>query len=171
MRTKKPDKVSLFVPALGGGGAQRVMAILARGLSERNIPVDLVLANATGPYLDDIPPHVNIVNLNAGRVLTSIYPLMSYLKKENPSVMLSTVGHANVAALLAKRLSGSSTKLFIRIENTISIATADETDLRSKILRFLINLSYPWANGIVAPSEESRMTYYKISIYQKILFM
>ena len=153
MKSKYTGKVALFVPALGGGGAQRVMTILASGLSEANVQVDLVLANATGPYLNDIPSHVNVVDLKGGRILTSIHRLMLYLKNENPSVMLSTVAHANVAALLAKRFSGSSTKLFIRVENTISIATADEKGFRSKILLYLIRKLYPWANGVVAPSQ------------------
>ncbi|MFK5949810.1 MAG: glycosyltransferase [Methylococcales bacterium] len=153
MKTECSVKVALFVPALGGGGAQRVMSILASGLSDKNVQVDLVLANAAGPYLRDIPSQVNVVDLKAGRILTSIHRLVFYLLKEKPSVMLSTVAHANVAALFAKRISGVSTKLLIRVENTISVATADENGLMSKILKYLIKKSYPWADGIVAPSQ------------------
>ena len=50
-----PTKVALFVPSMRGGGAERAMLALAYGLSSRGIPVDLVLVNAEGEYISQIP--------------------------------------------------------------------------------------------------------------------
>jgi len=146
-------KVALFLGALHGGGAQRVMINLASGFIERGVQVDLVLANADGPYLKNVPSDVRIINLQATRVLYSIPRLISYLKTEQPTVMLSTVAHANLAALIARRFSGASTDLFVRVENTISRSTADETGLKSYLLRFLIRHLFSWADGIITPSK------------------
>lgn len=153
MNNIKHKKISFFLGALYGGGAQRVMVILATALAEKDILVDLVLADASGPYLKNVPANVNIVNLASGRVIRSIPRLVSYLRKERPFAMLSTVAHANVAALLAKRISGVSTRLFVRVENTISQSSVDATGFRSFLLKNLIRICYPGADGVVAPSQ------------------
>ena len=50
MKTRKPV-LSLYLPNLDGGGAERMMVNLAAGFAERGFPTDLVLAEAKGPYL------------------------------------------------------------------------------------------------------------------------
>ena len=42
------ERLTLFLPSLRGGGAERVMVNLARGFSERGVKVDLVLAKGGG---------------------------------------------------------------------------------------------------------------------------
>lgn len=64
-------KISLFLPSLRGGGAERVMVNLARGFVERGVQVDLVLARAEGPYLSEVPEGVRVVDLGSKRVLYS----------------------------------------------------------------------------------------------------
>ncbi|WP_287261727.1 glycosyltransferase [Methanothrix sp.] len=64
-------KISLFLPSLRGGGAERVMVNLARGFAERGLQVDLVLARAEGPYLSEVPESVRVVDLGSKRVLYS----------------------------------------------------------------------------------------------------
>ena len=45
--------VTIFIPSLIGGGAERVVSHLANGLASRHIDVDLVLVEATGPNLPE----------------------------------------------------------------------------------------------------------------------
>jgi len=56
------NKLTLFLPSLRGGGAERVMVNLARGFVERGLQVDLVLAKAEGPYLSQVPQSVRVVD-------------------------------------------------------------------------------------------------------------
>jgi hypothetical protein len=44
--------IAFFLPSLCGGGAERVIVNLAQGITDRGLPVDLVLAAAEGPLLD-----------------------------------------------------------------------------------------------------------------------
>lgn len=153
MGSKCFNKIALFVPALRGGGAQRVMLILAAKFIEKDIQVDLVLSNAIGPYLDDVPNGVRVINLNSRRVLTSMPRLIAYLKKEKPAVMLSTMGHANIIAVWAKKFSGVTTKLFVRVENTVSVNLQEKGVIRACLLKYLIRFTYAQADGVIAPSQ------------------
>ena len=63
---------AFFLPGLHGGGAERIVLNLTEGIAERGLPVDLVLAGATGPLLTQVAPGVRLVDLGSSRVLRSI---------------------------------------------------------------------------------------------------
>lgn len=158
MEKGRNKKLALFVPFLGGGGAERVMLDLARGFSGQGIEVDLVLAKAEGPYLGRVPSNVKIVDLNVGRVLFSLPKLVAYLRKERPQAMLSTLVHANVAALIAKRLSCVPVRTVVREAIVLSEdLLAEGLSARSRIVREVklsfIKYVYSWADGIIAVSQ------------------
>ena len=69
--------IALYLPNLGGGGAQRVMVNLAGGMSRRGLEVDLVVAGASGPLLADVPAGANLVDLGSRGVLASLPRLAS----------------------------------------------------------------------------------------------
>lgn len=149
----KPTRVSLFLPSLRGGGAERVMVNLARGFVDRGLDVDLVLVKAEGPYLAEVPPGVRVVNLKASRVLASLPGLMRYLRREKPAALLSTLDHANIVALWAKRLSRSPTRVVIRVANNIIHSSDHASTTRARFTPRLIQLFCPWADVIVAVSK------------------
>ena len=94
--------IALFVGSLEGGGAERAMLDIGRGLAQRGFVVDLVLMRATGPYLEDVPDSVRVVALNARRPLATLLALARYLFRRRPDLLLSTLTSCNVAALLAR---------------------------------------------------------------------
>lgn len=59
-------RVSIFLPALYSGGAERSMLNLAEGIAHRGHIVDLVLAQTEGPYLSQVSDDVRIVDLGVG---------------------------------------------------------------------------------------------------------
>ena len=145
-------KVALFLPSLRGGGAERVMVNLARGFVERGLQVDLVLAKAEGPYLSQVPKEVRLVDLGAQRVLYSLPGLVRYLRQARPQAMLSTLSHANIIALWAKKLARVPTRLVVREANTVSVEATNADTLKGKLMPHLIRIFYPWADAIVANS-------------------
>lgn len=145
--------ITLFLPSLRGGGAERVMVNLARGLAERGFKVDLVLARAEGPYLSEIPKGVRIVDLKAKRVLYSLPGLVGYLRRERPKAMLSTLNHANIVAIWARKISGIPLRLIIREATTVGMSKKDATTLRGKLMPSMMRLFYPWADGVIAISK------------------
>ena len=147
------ERLTLFLPSLRGGGAERVMVNLARGFSERGLKVDLVLAGVEGPYLAEVPPIVRIVDLKARRVLASLPGLVRYLRRERPEALLSAMHHANVVAIWATKFSGVSTRIAVSIHNTTSVSLQKVRHLRSRLLPYLAGRFYPGADAIIAVSK------------------
>ena len=146
-------RVAIFLVSLEGGGSERIALNLAQGFAERGLEVDLVLQRATGPYLDQVPDKIRIVDLRAGRMALAIFPLISYLRRERPPFLLSLMMGANIIAILSKKLARVDTRLMISEHLNISVATYNAGSLRVRYLPLLAKRTYPWANGIVAVSE------------------
>jgi glycosyltransferase involved in cell wall biosynthesis len=153
MTDEKPhqDRIALFLPDLTGGGAERMMVNLAGGLAEHAVAVDFVLANAVGPYLPDVSPHVNLVDLKSPRVLASPPKLVRYLRHSRPKAMLATLNHSSLVAIWATRLARTGTRIFIREANMMS--HGGPKGLKGKVTPLLIRRFYPKADGIIAVSE------------------
>lgn len=144
-------RIAFFLHALHGGGAEKVAVNLLRGMSARNVPLDLVLATAEGPYLEQVPKQVRVVNLAAGRVVKAIVPLSNYLKKEKPLALLSHMNHVNLAAVVAWELARKKTRLVLVEHDTLS-ATKTKL-LRGRLIPPLAKLLYPRADALVGVSE------------------
>ena len=145
-------KVAFYLPSLAGGGAERVMVALANSMAARGWAVELVLAQATGPYLGEVDPSVRLVDLNAGRVLNSLGRFTRYLRQQAPTVVISTMAHANIIAIWANRLAGRNTRLVIREAAHPSALLGQEKHLVRHLMRFLVRRYYRQADCIVAPS-------------------
>ena len=146
------NKVAIYIPSVEGGGAERVTVTLANAFAQRGVDVDLVLATASGPYLSHVSPAVNIVDLQASRVLASAPRLVSYLRRERPRAMLSVLNHANVIAVAAKAVARVPTRLVVSEHNTLSSAVGKGRSLRRLAEVGIMKLSYSLADGIVGVS-------------------
>jgi glycosyltransferase involved in cell wall biosynthesis len=145
-------RLALFLPALSGGGAERVMVTLADGFVRRGLSVDLVLVKARGPYLAEVPAAVRIVALRSSRVSTSAMALAGYLRRERPFALLSTLNNANIVAVVAKRLAGVRTRAVVRQADTLSVASRLGRGLVWPLMPALARTAYPCADAIVAVS-------------------
>jgi glycosyltransferase involved in cell wall biosynthesis len=150
-------RVALLLPGLYEGGAERVMLNLGAGLSERGFAVDLVLAQAEGPYMDQVPDALRVVELNrnhvrAMRTQRSLPVFMRYLRREKPDSVLSVL-NANFIALESKRLTGLPERAVICLQNNFS-QECRHLSFSYRILTYMLARHLcPSADGIVAVSE------------------
>jgi len=151
----KISHIALFLPSLAGGGAERVMVILANALLQKGLSVDLVLVKAEGPYLKEVFPEVEVVNLNASSTIFSLRSLTEYLRKNKPQVIFSTLEHANVVALWAKLLSGNKVKCIIRLPSTITAAAHNAKSFRARSIPWLLKCFARCADAVIAVSHAS----------------
>ena len=155
LRYQENKKISLFLPSLSGGGAERVFVNLANEFTNRGLKVDLILAKKEGPYLKDISEKVNIIDLKARSVLFSLLPLAKYLRKERPNILLSSMEHANIISIIASTLARTKARVIVRTANTISLSIKQAKRGRALLSKYGAFFLYRFASGIIANSKGS----------------
>ncbi len=63
--TTQANRIAVLLPSLEGGGAERSMLTLVKGFLAQGRTVDLVLCQAKGAYLGEIPPGATMIELQA----------------------------------------------------------------------------------------------------------
>jgi hypothetical protein len=114
-------KIAIFLPSLEGGGAERCMVTLARGLARRNIRVTFVLPRAERPYLAQGSDIANVVDFGTRKVSSSIPSLVRYLRTEQPDALVAALEHANTAALIARRMTRAESRVAVTTRTMISL--------------------------------------------------
>ena len=149
-------RIALFMPAFALGGVQRVMLLLAGGIAERGIPVDLLVARAEGQFLDAIPERVRLINLNAPMTILSLPALLRYMHRERPDVLISALSTV-IPAVIAKKLFFRRVRVLARQDATMSIfrhivTTRSISGLKLRAALRLIQHAMPHVDGIVCVS-------------------
>ncbi len=147
-------KIALFMPSLGGGGAERAMLDVATGLAHRGMSVDLVLVRAEGQYLELAPECVRIVDLRCHRIAASLVNLLRYVKRERPGVLLATIEAAELVALLAKVSFARSVRVVVRQATTFS-AYYGHAGSKDRLVMRALKLLMPFADAVIANSRGS----------------
>ncbi len=148
-RAPGPD-VAFCLPHLGGGGAEKMIATLANGLAGRGYHVEMVLVQATGVHLQTLSPLVYVVDLHARNSYLAFPPLISYLRRRQPSVLVSSLPLTNALATIACWLARSKARLAIRMENINSAQR--RSPLKKSLEKHLLAWLYPHADRIIAVS-------------------
>jgi glycosyltransferase involved in cell wall biosynthesis len=146
------SRIAMFLPSLDGGGAERVFVELANYMAGQGIPVDLVLATATGPYLGEVRAPVRVVDCAATGVGRALPALARHLRRERCAAVLSALEHANVVALAARIVALSPARSVVSVRG-VPTMLAHEAGARaaSWVLR-ASRLAYRFAHAIIANS-------------------
>lgn len=149
--------ISLFIPGLEGGGAQRVFVNLANTLVDMTKhPIHLVVIREGGVFQDELRPEVNLVYLGSGRVSRSVFALVRYMRTHRPRVLASTMNYCNIVTILAWRLAGRPCRVVVREANVVSEGY--------RLMRTLMRWVYPHADCVIALSPEIRASILRAGI-------
>jgi glycosyltransferase involved in cell wall biosynthesis len=124
MAISKRPRVLLLIPHLGGGGAERVIAHLANGLSPDKYDLHLGLITDSNPGPFELPHSVTVHCLAAARVRSSALRLLSLIHSLHPQLILSGMFHLNFLVLLLRPFLPRKTHVLIRQNGTVSSALA-----------------------------------------------
>jgi len=130
-----------------------MMLNLAQGLAGLGCTVDLIAVKTKSKYLSELPDSVSLYNLGASHTFGSIVPLARYLRTHRLSALLSAKDRANIAAIVARRLSGTNPRLVIRMGTTVSAALGGNRTLRERLWYLRMRIFYPAADAVVAVSQ------------------
>lgn len=81
-----------------------MFVLLSRALQRRGWTVDLLVAERSGPYLADVSPSVRLISFDTPGTLAAIPSLVSYMRREKPSLLCSALPTAHIAAAVAVRV-------------------------------------------------------------------
>lgn len=106
-------QIALYIQDLRGGGGERNVARLARGLAERGEAVDVVVQERTGPFFSELPESARVIDLGGRRTARSIPTLSRYIASERPRALVANHTHCNVAAILANEMARPRVRLIV----------------------------------------------------------
>ncbi len=150
-----PDRVhpsAVFVSFSGHGGVERMVVNLIRGFAELGRQMDLVLVRAEGPHLQHLPRQVKRVHLGTRHTFAAVPALARYLRRHRPVALLAVKDRAGRAAVLARWLAGTDTRIVMRLGTNVSTAMAERTAMARRLRFWPIRRLYPRVDRIVAVS-------------------
>jgi glycosyltransferase involved in cell wall biosynthesis len=148
-------KISVFIPDLRGGGAERMMVHLINEFALRDIDCELVLANNTGPYLPLVSDRVSITELKCSFMNPIvIYRLYRHLVRSKPDVLLSAMTYPNVAALLARRLAGVPPRTVISERVVLTVQSHQSGSLKERLKPPAARMTYNMADHIISVNDD-----------------
>ena len=147
----KPPHVAFYMQDLSSGGVERMRLRLIETLRRQNFRITLVLAAKRGPLLSLLPSGLDVVELGRQRTIHAVARLNRFLRDVKPDILVSSLDHNNIAAMLACRLSGGSTRLVICQHNALSAEQA--LGWKYRLVPWAYYVLQRQADGIVAVSQ------------------
>ena len=142
--------IAFYMHDLSGGGVERMRLLLIDALRARGRHVLLVVQSADGPLKALLPADLPLVVLGHGTTWAGLPGLVRFLRTRRPDVLVSSLDHNNIAALLAKCFSRTGTRLVMCQHNALSAETA--LGWKYRLVPILYRLLHRVADGIVAVS-------------------
>lgn len=151
-------RVFFIISSLAEGGAEKVISILLRHLSQKKFCCSLLLFEKRGNYLKEIPPDVGIYDLkkkNRFSFLKLVLKIAEIVKKEKPNVVIGFLEYTNLVCLLARKLVfQNQTKWVISERNLLSATLYSQRMYFLKVkLHKLLDRS---ADLVIVNSESSK---------------
>ena len=150
---RDPVPVLFLAPDMGGGGAERALAIHLREISRSAIRPELALCRAEGPHLGTVPGDVPIHDLGK-RSRWSFPGLVRRFRRladsRRPAVVLSTLWSADAIQLLARRGADHRWRALTLLQGDL-LPERRERLRRTKTL--IMRRLYPRLDGALAVSE------------------
>jgi len=145
-------RLAIFAATSGHSGVDRNLKNLIPAIAERGIRVDLLHVANHGPWLEEQPPGVEVIELGTAHVNTSFPPLLRYLRQTRPDAILSDKDKVNRLTLWARRLTGVPTRVGVRVGITMSRNLTNRGAFQRRLQLFSMRRFYRWADAIIVPS-------------------
>jgi glycosyltransferase involved in cell wall biosynthesis len=145
--------VSIFLPSLLIGGAEKALVELANHLSAEGWRTHLVVLSATGPLAEHLSATVELVDLRCNSFRQAIVALARYYKSRRPSVVLTSLYATGLAAIAARFIARHKPKILVGAHNSLQAKVAHPDNVKDKwLLMPLCRILFPLADGFIPVS-------------------
>jgi hypothetical protein len=139
-------KVIFLVPSLDGG-IGRVISLLALGMHQKGLNVEVWSVASKSGYASDLEGQISCQSIGSGSVKSAFIPLINQLRSCGPATLISASFHTNVMALLASLFVKSHIRFIISDHPSIDAAIKELSFPFQWIWKALIWLFYPLADA------------------------
>lgn len=154
MQAKFPYKIAFFIPQIGGGGAERVVANLVNQIADNGVPVILITkkkkageyplsSQVNRCYIDSKNSKFGVINK-----LNHVKELRDICKSKKIDVVVSFIKPANYIATFAT--------LGIHTKHILSVRNAPEFLYPSLVSKFFAKMLFPLADGAVFQTPDAQ---------------
>ncbi len=146
------DRIPVLISFSGHGGVERMVLNLVRGLAAADHGVDLlVVRERSAPQA--LPAAVRVVPLGARHTATAVPALARYLRRHRPAVLLAAKDRAIRAAVAARALARTRTRIVGRLGTHLTASLAHRGALHRAPRLALVRAFYRGVDHIVAVSD------------------
>ena len=138
--------ISILLPDLSSGGAERVNLDLAHEFVRTGHDVEFVLMQARGELLEEARNSFSVVDLATPRARSLPFALARYLRQRRPDALLAAMWPLTAIAPLALRLSGHRCKVLVSEHGILSAQYRDWGRFHLLLLRLSTSLGYRHIN-------------------------
>jgi len=163
MQKSKKIKIYFILPSLRAGGAERVMSYVAQNLNPTTFDATLLIIGFEKDASYKVEG-IKTIFLNKTRVLNGFFPLINYLRKDKPDIVITAISHLNTMMAL-QSVFFSKIKFIGREVNVLSVLNQIQKSKRF-YPSFLTDFSYKLLDKIVCQSKDMAndvMQYLKVS--------
>ncbi|MES2119080.1 MAG: glycosyltransferase [Pseudomonadota bacterium] len=146
-------RIAFLLPALHGGGAERVALSLMESFVAEGLEVDLVVAQAVGELVELVPREVRLFDLKCLQYRHALRPFARYLADRRPDAVQASMWPLTSIGIAAKWLSRTRPRFVVSEHIAISRECSGLGTLKRALARLSIAATYPQANARVAVSQ------------------
>lgn len=145
--------ISILLPDLRGGGAERVSLDLAVAFKKLGHEVEFVLMQEKGVFLEEARAGFPIFTLNANQIRQVTFPLARYLRARRPNALIANMWPLTSAAVIARILTMTPTRLLLVEHTTLSLSCTSWGLFHHLVMRASLSTTYRMADRAAAVSE------------------
>ena len=127
------------------------MTFLANDLKIKNYDVTILVLGSNQESDYKVDKNIKVIFLNKSRSIFATYQILRYFFK-NFDIAISTIVQCNILCIIAKVLSFSRTKLYVRETNTPSEILKYNFNLKNYFI-FIVRKLYNYSNLVLCNSE------------------